>query len=218
MNTEYRVEVQEETEAKEGADWLQAHCFDFFDTQNESTYRKESLERMKNSRREYEGVRDTKNFPWEGCSNYSMMVTALVVDDIAPRLAAQFSGRGKDVIQAEPVSSEYAQGVKDVEEFTEWALTENIKWDRFVPRLVMDVLLDPAVFVLPHYIEDEVKRKTRLVGEVLVDPISGEKIDPNDELRIRQMLIMGLSPRAEYRDELVDKDVCATEARDKRQP
>ena len=207
MNTEYRVEVQEETEAKEGADWLQTHCFDFFDTQNESTYRKESLERMKNSRREYEGVRDTKNFPWEGCSNYSMMVTALVVDDIAPRLAAQFSGRGKDVIQAEPVSSEYAQGVKDVEEFTEWALTENIKWDRFVSRLVMGVLLDPAVFVVPHYIEEEVKRKTRLVGEVLVDPISGEKIDPNDELRIRQMLIMGLSPRAEYRDELVDKDV-----------
>lgn len=206
MNTEYRAEVQEDTESSKSADWLQTHCFEFFDAQEKSSYRQKAIERMKESREEYEGVRESKTFPWEGAANYSMMVAALVVDDIAPRLAAQFSGRGKDVIQAEPVSSEYGKGVKDVEEFAEWALTENIKWDRFIPRLSLDCLLDPAVFVLPRYTEEDVKRKTRMVGEFIIDPISGELINPKDEMQVRQIQMLGLPIRTEYIDKLVDKE------------
>ena len=184
-------------------DDLTRMVFDLFHEYESSDHRKVKLDEYKLSRESYDGHRPTKEFPWKNCSNYSMMVHAIVVDDMEPRLASQLIGSGEDIIEVLPLSEQMQPHVKAVEMATEGALTELIKWKELVPRIVHEALMAPTVFIKPRYDEKTVKQKQRYRGPAMINPLDGNRITSREEAEL--LLRNGVMPQEAMVDVLEDK-------------
>lgn len=200
---EYVVDYDKDESKKEGDD-LVTYFRDLFSDYEGSAYRKEKIEQAETSREQYDGYRETKSFPWENCANYSMMIPAIVVDNLEPRLVASVAGKDRDIIEAIPNSSKGTQYTRDVEQFAEWALAHNIKWHTYVPAWVHDVLLDGTGYIFPRYEEKTLKRGQRFVGNVVVDAVTRERL--NAEMAGLYQGA-GLPLDTEFVDEIQQRDV-----------
>jgi len=196
--------VSTEPETKEGGDDLVTYFLNLMKEYESSEYRKKKIEESNESRKQYDGYRAAKNFPWPGCSNYSMMIPAIVVDNLEPRLVASVAGKDRDIIEAIPNSERGTQFVRAVEQFAEWALSHNIKWQAYVPAWVHDVLLDGTGYIFPRYEEKKLKRGQRFVGNVPYDPIAKQRIEA-DMLPLYEQA--QLPVESMYVDEIQQKDV-----------
>jgi hypothetical protein len=206
-NTEhvsYEEYVIDDKPDKKDSDKLVTYFRNLMAEYESSEYRKKKIEESDESRKQYDGYRATKNFPWPGCANYSMMIPAIVVDNLEPRLVASVAGKDRDIIEVIANSEKGVQYTRPVEQFAEWALSHNIKWQSFVPAWVHDVLLDGTGYIFPRYEEKKLKRGQRFVGNVTVDAISGERLDA-ETLPLYAQARLPITQQ--YVDEIQQKDV-----------
>lgn len=201
-NEEFSVAEDFSTDAENGTS-LVDYLMRLYREYEASQYRAKKLEQAKDGRKAYDGDRDTKTFPWDNCSNYSLMVPAIVVDNLEPRLVGAVAGKDRDIVEVIPNSTKGTQYVQLMEQFCEWALAHNVKWQQFIPQAVHDVLLDGTVYVFPHYEEEVLKRGERFVGNVPVDAISGERLDP-ETMQLYQQA--GLPVQSQFVDEIQQKN------------
>lgn len=201
---EYVVDFEADTNTKKSEETLVIYFRNLMAEYETSGYRKQKIDESDESRKQYDGYRETKTFPWPGCSNYSMMIPAIVVDNLEPRLVASVAGKDRDIIEVIPNSEKGTQFTRDVEIFAEWALSHNIKWQSFVPAWVHDVLLDGTGFIFPRYEEKTLKRGQRFVGNVPIDAVTRERLDPETlPLYLQAQLPIGKM----YVDEIQQKEV-----------
>lgn len=156
------------------------YVLDLFAEYSASTYRKKKIDDAEKCRKDYDGERDTKDFPWENCANYSLMVPAIVLDNLEPRLSSAVCGKDRDIIEVIPNSKAGMDYVDDMGDFSEWALAHNIKWQQDAPMWIHDLLLDGTVYIFPHYEEMTLKRGERFVGDVPIDPYDQRRLDEAD--------------------------------------
>lgn len=165
------------TTASDELDDLGKKAFNLYEEYSSSKYRAGRIDRAKKNREMYDGYRAAKDFPWEDCANYSVMLPAIVVDEMEPRVAAQVSGYRGDIVDVKPTRPEAIEATKAVEEFAEWATQYNIKWGTFVRSAVHNLLLDGACYTLPRYEERTVTRSKRIAGMGFKHPATGKIID-----------------------------------------
>lgn len=185
-------------------DKLVTYFTDLMSEYEASTYRKNKIDESDESRKQYDGYRATKTFPWLGCANYSMMIPAIVVDNLEPRIVASVAGKDRDIVEVIANSEKGTAFTREVEQFAEWALAHNIKWQSYVPAWVHDVLLDGTGYIFPRYEEKTLKRGQRFVGNVPIDAISRERLD-RETLPLYQQA--GLPIGQMFVDEIQQKDV-----------
>lgn len=200
---EYVVDLKEDG-TKEGGDKLVTYIRDLMSEYESSSYRKQKIDESDESRKQYDGYRAVKSFPWDGCANYSMMIPAIVVDNLEPRLVSSVAGKDRDIVEVVANSEKGTQFARDVELFAEWALAHNIKWQSYVPAWVHDVLLDGTGYIFPRYEEKTLKRGQRFVGNVPVDRVTGERLDPET---LPLYMQAGLPVGEMYVDEIQQKEV-----------
>lgn len=169
-----------------------------------STYRNSIISLAKEARKEYEGIRETKKIPWEGSANYSMMVAAIIIDELECKVATLMAGKGQDIIEVEGNDGVSDESRDFVEGFGEWMLEKGVKWHRFIPTAVHETLLDGTVFVWPRYEEEKVKRGQRYVGEAAFNPATDEVIE--DDEALSQVIASGLIPENRMVDRIQFKD------------
>lgn len=200
---EYVVEPGAESD-KKGGDELVTYLRDLMSEYESSSYRKQKIDESDESRKQYDGYRAVKSFPWDGCANYSMMIPAIVVDNLEPRLVSSVAGKDRDIVEVVANSERGTQFSRDVELFAEWALAHNIKWQSYVPAWVHDVLLDGTGYIFPRYEEKTLKRGQRFVGNVPIDRVTGERLDAETLPLYAQA---GLPVGQMYVDEIQQREV-----------
>ena len=166
--------------------------------------RAEMIKLAKEARKEYEGFRNEKKIPWEGSANYSMMIMTIIVDDVECKIATLLTGKGQDIVRVETGDPQLEERKEHIEGFIEAMLDRNVKWHKFIPTAVHDVLLDGTVFVLPRYEEKTVKRGERIVGMFPINPVTQQRIGSEEELRFLEM--SGITPVKALIDEIAFKD------------
>lgn len=166
---------------------LGQYCRDLYEEYRQSSYRKDKLAEINESRERYKGERKPKNFPWPGCSNKSLMLDAIAVDNIEPKLMAQLFGDA-DFIQVEPVGQEDIPGAKQAEEFLKWALLTNVNVKKEFRPIIHDLLIDGTVFVLPLWTEEVRTVSKREQQDVYM--VGSTRI-PNDFSPLERMLKEG---------------------------
>ena len=201
-NEEFTVEDDSPSEDR---DDMVTYFMKLYREYESSEYRRQKIEDAAENRKRYDGDRDSKNFPWENCSNYSLMTEAIVVDNLEPRLVAAVAGKDRDIVEALPNSSKGVEFAKEVEKFAEWALAHNIKWQDNVPAWIHNVLLDGTLYIFPYYKEQKLIRGERFVGKVAVNPFTMERI--TDEESLRALIMQGIRPEEMPVDEIQKKDV-----------
>lgn len=201
-NEEFTVEDDSHSEDR---DDMVTYFMKLYREYESSDYRRQKIEDAAENRKRYDGDRDSKNFPWENCSNYSLMTEAIVVDNLEPRLVASVAGKDRDIVEALPNSSKGVEFAKEVEKFAEWALAHNIKWQNYVPAWIHNVLLDGTLYIFPYYKEQKSIRGERFVGKVAVNPLTMERI--TDEEGLRALIMQGIRPEEMPVDEIQKKDV-----------
>lgn len=200
---EYAADYEPE-EDKKSDDDLVTYFRDLFSDYEKSQYRADKVKEAEESREQYDGYRNTKDFPWPECSNYSMMIPAIVVDNLEPRLVASVAGKDRDIIEAIPNSSRGTETAREVELFAEWALAHNVKWQMHVPAWIHDVLLDSTGYIFPRYEEKKLKRGKRFTGNVVVDGVTRQRLDRETAVLYQQA---GYMLDTEYVDEIQQKEV-----------
>ena len=200
----YTVELLATNESKGTRTDIVSYLMSLYEEYSSSTYRQKKLEEVEDNWKRYRGERSTKSFPWEGCSNISMMLEAIVVDNIEPRLVAAVAGKGRDIIEVIPNTPDGVQYTQGVEKFAEWALAHNIEWQKCVPSWVHRVLIEGTGYIFPYYTEKVLKRGRRFVGHVPYDLITGERIQ--DEA-VPSYAANGVPVEQRYVDEIRQEDV-----------
>lgn len=108
-NEEFTVEDDSPSEDR---DDMVTYFMKLYREYESSEYRRQKIEDAAENRKRYDGDRDSKNFPWENCSNYSLMTEAIVVDNLEPRLVAAVAGKDRDIVEALPNSSKVSSSPK----------------------------------------------------------------------------------------------------------
>ena len=196
-------EEREEQESIYDSDPAVSYVLALYNEYKDSDYRNKKLEEAKQNRKDYSGYRKSKNFPWPGCANYSLMVPAIVLDTIEPRIVSALAGKSRDIVEVSPNKKELIDAVRKVETFAEWALQHNIKWPDFVSKAIHELLLDGTVYIFPYYEEKLIKAKERFVGQIFIDPSTGQEIE--DEVQLQSVISAGIKPEVKYTDKIVNK-------------
>jgi hypothetical protein len=139
---------------------LAAYCKALWEEYSNSAYRERKLEEIAEGRKRYAGDRPPKSFPFEGCSNKSLMLDRIAVDGLEPRVMAQVVGED-DFVSVRPVGPEDQQHVEWVREFVTWMLHSSVKARRNMKPIVHDLLLDGTADVIPVWEEETVIRRIR---------------------------------------------------------
>lgn len=203
MALEYTVESAE-IERDNDQDPIVSFLLDLYNEYKDSNYRKEKIKEIKQNREDYDGYRKEKDFPWPGCANYSLMVPAIVLDNIEPRIVNALIGKERDILQVKANKKEVVPLVPKMEEFAEWALLHNVRWQKAIPKYIHELLIDGTIYIFPYYEEKVVKQKERFVGTILIDPTTGERI--KDEVHRQAVLQAGIQPEERLIDEVSDKE------------
>jgi len=180
----------------EQLDDLAQYCRDLFFEYSGSSYRKKKLEDTAEGRKRYDGDFPGKAFPWAGCSNKSMQLEAITVDNLEPRLKAQLIS-DEEFIQAAPVGEEDAANAQAVKKFMLWALRNNMKLNDHIMPICHDLLLDGTVDLIPIWEEKERTTRIRTTRQILTGPggqqIPAEQIPPQ---MVQQLAMMGFQEQA----------------------
>lgn len=177
-------------------DDLDAYCRDLYTEYEGSAYRKDKLDKIAIGRKRYKGARDPKNFPWKDCSNVSVMLDAIAVDNLEPRIKAQLIGED-DFIQVEPVGEEDAENAESAQDFMHWAVHNNIRLSERVKPMVHDLLLDGTKDVIPIWREQLKTVRVRVIRPIFVDQQGQQvpvppKLAPKLQSAPQQMQRLGL--------------------------
>lgn len=178
---------------------IAAHCQNLF-LEYDSSYRKRKLDEILEGRKRYDNDRAVKNFPWENCSNKSMSLTAIAVDNLEPRIFNKLISED-DFIQVTPTGKDDVESSEDVKEFLTWACNSNMKAKKVVKPIVHDLLMDGTKHVIPMWQEKEVVLKSRGTVPVFSD-MEGNPVKPPDSLVnggnpeqiLMQLMQMGVMP------------------------
>jgi len=68
---------------------LGGFCQDLYTEYKGSSYRTTKLTEISDGRKKYKGDRVPKSFPWKDCSNLSVGLDAIAVDNLEPRVYHQ---------------------------------------------------------------------------------------------------------------------------------
>ena len=130
---------------------------------------------MNEGRKRYRLDRDPKVFPWKNCSNITVGLDAIAVDNLEPRIAAQLVGEN-DFISAEPVGPEDQEGSEAAAAFLNWAVINNMKLPAEIKPIVNDLLKDGTKDVIPIWDEETVTNRKRTVRPAYEDE-EGNKVE-----------------------------------------
>ena len=153
-------------------------CRDLYNEYESSSYRERKFKEMNEGRKRYRLDRDPKTFPWKDCSNISVGLDAIAVDNLEPRIAAQLVGE-TDFITAEPVGPEDQEGAESATNFLNWAVLNNMKLPAEIKPIVNDLLKDGTKDVIPIWEEETVTNRKRSVKPVYEDE-NGERAELPD--------------------------------------
>jgi len=150
----------EQTEKKEVLTGIESYCYNLFNEYSSSSYRQRKLKEINDGRKRYHGDIPKKTFPWEGCSNKTMGLEAIAVDNLEPRIKNQLIAEDEfiQVIPTGPEDVEKTQGVKN---FLHWALHNNVDIEAVIKPFIHDLLLDGTKDVIPIWREEVKINKIR---------------------------------------------------------
>ncbi len=169
---------------------------DLYNEYKASSYRVAKLAEIAEGRKRYKGQRDPKKFPWPDCSNLSVGLDAIAIDNLEPRVFHQFIGED-DFIHVEPVGDEDAQHVDSVKQAANWMVANNAKIGRPTREMAHNLLLDGTVDVIPIYTEDTRVKKIRQLSPVFQTP-DGTRVRLPEQLQHPQLIQqLGLTPALE---------------------
>jgi len=178
---------------------IATHCQNLY-IEYDSAYRKRKLDEINEGRKRYDTDRIAKNFPWEGCSNKSMSLTAIAVDNLEPRIFNKLVSED-DFIQVTPTGAEDVDLAKEVKEFLQWACHNNMHIKKAVKPIVHDLLMDGTKHVIPMWQEKEIVIKSRGTVPIFTD-LQGNRVKPpagfmqggNPQELMAQLMQMGIMP------------------------
>lgn len=167
-------------EAQESVDDLAAYCRDLYEECRTSEYRERKLttERDRN-RKKYRGDRDPKTKPWKGCSNKSLMIDAIVIDNLEPRLMAQLFG-DSDFVHLEPVGEEDAATLAQAQAQASWLLTVNAQIEEQMKPVIHDMMLDGTAIIIPIWHEEENLNMVRVPVPQFMSPNGLVQLSPEE--------------------------------------
>ena len=173
---------------------------DLYNEYKASSYRETKLAEMAEGRRRYKGQRKPKTFPWKDCSNLSVGLDAIAIDNLEPRVYHQFIGED-DFIHVEPVGDEDAQNADSVAAAANWMMKSNARIGEPTREMVHNLLLDGTVDVIPIYIEDTRIKSVRTLSPVFQTP-DGMRVRLPEQLQHPQLIAqLGLTPAMEETEE-----------------
>lgn len=161
-------------------DDLAQHCRDLYTEYKNSTYRKNKMDEINEGRKRYKADLPPKTFPWDGCSNKSLCLEAIAVDNLEPRIKSQLISTD-DFVEVEPVGEEDIENAESVKEFIHWALNNNMHIEETIKPFIHDLLLNGTQDILPIWQEKRVKSKVRAVKPIFVN-MEGDNIDVPPEV------------------------------------
>jgi len=203
MAIEYATETTRDRLGND-EDPIVSYLVDLYDEYHDSDYREKIMKEAKESREDYDGYRKPKDFPWPDCANYSLMVSAIVLDNIEPRIVNALIGKERDIVEIKANKKESVELAPRVEGFVEWALMHNIKWQKHIPKYIHELLIDGTEYIFPYYEEKLVKQKERFIRTVLIDPTTGERV--TDEVQLQAITRAGIEPEQKLVDKVSDKE------------
>jgi hypothetical protein len=167
-------------------------CIDFYTECDSDTYRQRKLEEIRENRKKYRGEVSSKEYPFEHCSNVTLGLSAIAVDNIEPRIKAQLMS-DEDFIQVSPTSPDDIPKVEYVKEFLHWAIRNNINIKEFLPRFCHTYTIDGTTDVIPIWNERIVTNRKRSKQIIYLNN-NGEQIDlsPIPPEQIEMFLQQGL--------------------------
>jgi hypothetical protein len=204
-NEAIELEQQDYPDIKGTLSGLAAYCRDLYTEYSGSSYRQEKLEKIADGRKRYHGDREPKTFPWPGCSNKSMGLDAIAIDNLEPRVKAQVVAED-DFVQVEPVGAEDIDNAEYVRETAHWCFKNNMKLQERVRPFAHLYLLDGTVDVLPIYTESTMTNLKRGLRPVFVDNL-GNEIDtdqilgtPMEEMFLQMVMAGLITPTGEQEE------------------
>jgi len=168
------------------------YCYDLYNEYRASEYRERVLKEAKEGRERYENDMPPKTFPWAGCSNISVGLTAIAVDNLEPRVKSQIIS-SDDFLVVEPVGDEDVETAEAAQEFLHWALRNNVRIDEAIHPIIHNLLLDGTVDIIPVWRETVEEFRTRSMQPIYATP-DGQPVQlpPGVALDPRQAMAMGL--------------------------
>lgn len=183
---------------------IDAYCWELYQEYTTSQYKQKKLDERSEGRKRYKGDLASKTFPWPNCSNKTMMLEAIAVDNLEPRLYAQMIAED-DFVHAEPVGNEDVGNASGVQEFMNWAAKSNLNLKPTIRTLIHDLLLDGTKDCIPvwHEKKDTARIRARIP---LYRLPTGETIEipPDKPIPAQMLAMMGLTEAGE-RDGFVEK-------------
>jgi len=170
---------------------LGAYCWDIYTEYKSSEYREKTLREIKEGRERYENLRQAKTFPWENCSNISVGLTAIAVDNLEPRVKSQIIS-SDDFLVVEPVGEEDIPTAESAQDFLHWALRNNVRIDESIHPIIHNLLLDGTVDLIPVWRERVDEFRVRAMRPIY--GINGQQVQlpPGVQLDPQQAMGMGL--------------------------
>lgn len=173
---------------------------DLYNEYKSSQYRTDKLAEIAKGRKRYKGQRDPKTFPWKDCSNLSVGLDAIAIDNLEPRVYHQLIGED-DFINVEPTGEEDAENVDSVAHAANWMLQNNARIGEPTRELVHNLLLDGTVDIIPIYTEDTRIKTVRTLSPVFQTP-DGMRVRLPEKLQHPQLIEqLGLTPALEEKEE-----------------
>ena len=179
---------------------LGQYCRDLFNEYDGSSYRQRKIKEINAGRKRYNNDVPAKTKPFVGCSNKSLGLEAIAVDNLEPRLVNKLMAED-NFIQVKPTGKEDVESVEPVKEFMNWAVNQNMQIKKHMKPVVHDLLMDGTKDVLPIWDEKQVITRIRGQQPVFTD-MEGNKVSPppgmlsagQPEQVMQALLSMGLQP------------------------
>ena len=179
---------------------LGMYCRDLWTEYSTSTYRRKKLDEIYEGRKRYRNSRKTKNFPWKNCSNKSLGLEAIAIDNLEPRVFNRLIGE-EDFIQIAPTNKDDVPKVSKCKEFLLWATLNNMQIRKSLKPIIHDLLMDGTKDVICFWEEKEEYTKKREYIPVFIDPLGREITIPqetfqgqNPQVVLQQLMAAGIRP------------------------
>lgn len=179
---------------------IASYCQDLFDEFDSSSYRDRKLDEIDEGRKDYDGDRPDKTFPWEDASNKSMGLTSIAVDNLEPRVFNKLISED-DFIQVHPTCEDDIEKIDNVREFMHWMAHSSMKIRKRLKPIVHNLLRDGTVYVLSRWYEKDITVRERGTQPVFKDPEGNEVMPPPEMLQagdpeqvIMALMQMGITP------------------------
>jgi hypothetical protein len=154
-------------EANKGNKQLVEYCLDLVVNIEGSSYRKKTIDEIKESNEVYDQVEKQTTDPWEGASNITLPLTTISCDNLEPRLVAGLVAK-KPYIEFEMENGQKRDEPTEIlQEWFNQELEDVVKVTTFAGGLVNQLMREGTVYPIPEYtLEEQTRREFVFFDEI----------------------------------------------------